>query len=99
MGDRGGGVRKAGLGEKVEAPIGAPAGKGQKHPRLAVNKAGDVLFVWTEGTGWKKGGSLAYQLYDRTGKAISDKGTVDGVPAWSFAAPVANTDGSFTILY
>lgn len=33
-------------------PIQAPGDvKGRKHPRLAVNGSGEVLLVWTEGTG------------------------------------------------
>jgi hypothetical protein len=44
-------------GREIIDPIGAPGeGKGRKHPRLAVNKKGEVLLVWTERTGCKKGG-------------------------------------------
>jgi hypothetical protein len=73
--------------------------KGRKHPRLAVNDNGELLFVWTEGTGWQRGGSLAWQLYDRSGRPSAEKGTVAGIPAWSFAAAAANADGTFSILY
>ena len=49
-------------------PVAAPGkGKGRKHPRVAVNRKGDVMLAWTEGTGWQKGGSLAYQVYDEAG--------------------------------
>ena len=81
-------------------PIQAPGDvNGRKHPRLAVNGSGEVLVVWTEGTGWQRGGSLAWQVYDRSGQPTSEKGAAAGVPAWSFAAPAVNTDGSFSILY
>ncbi len=81
-------------------PIAAPGNaKGRKHPRVAINSTGEVLFVWTEGTGWQRGGSLAWQMYDASGKPMSHHGNLPGVPVWSFAAPVANADNSFSILY
>ena len=81
-------------------PISAPGEvKGRKHPRVAVNSKDELLFVWTEGTGWQRGGSLAWQLYDRSGQPTSEHGVMAGVPTWSFAAPAANAHGSFTIFY
>ncbi|MGH9630039.1 MAG: hypothetical protein ACRD7E_17115 [Bryobacteraceae bacterium] len=81
-------------------PAPAPgAAKGRKHPRVAINEAGEVLIVWTEGTGWQRGGSFAWQLYDRSGQPTAEKGIAAGIPTWSFAAPAANTDGSFSIVY
>src|SRR5215813_9067038 len=60
---------------RIPAPIPAPGVSGtRKHPRLAVNSAGEVLFVWTEGTAWSRGGSLAWQVFDRTGKPAIVKG-------------------------
>ena len=81
-------------------PIPAPGeAKGRKHPRLAVNDRGGVLLVWTEGTGWQKGGSLAYQLYDRGGRPAGQIERVSGIPASSFAAPVFSPENGFSILY
>lgn len=81
-------------------PVSAPGeGKGRKHPRVAVAPNGDVLMVWTEGTGWQRGGSLAWQIYDAQGKPVGQTGHAPGSPAWSFAAAVAKPDGSFAILY
>src|SRR4030095_5950738 len=39
----------------------APAGegKGRRHPVVAGNARGEKILVWTEGTGWKKGGWVA----------------------------------------
>ena len=53
-----------GISSNLSAP--GPA-RNRKHPALASNKAGDVLLVWAEGTGWNKGGSIAWQLYDAGG--------------------------------
>lgn len=81
-------------------PIVAPGeGKGRKHPRVAVNENGEVLLVWTEGTGWQKGGSLAWQIYDRSGQPTAGTTRLPGIPVWSFAAAVATADNGFFILY
>ncbi len=80
-------------------PIGAPGeGRGRKHPRIAVGRDGQVMMVWTEGTGWQKGGSLAWQGFDVSGKAMGEVGGAAGVPVWSFGAVVAKPDG-FGIIY
>jgi hypothetical protein len=58
-----------------------------------------MLLVWTEGTGWQRGGALAWQLFDKSGKPLDEKGRQDGVPVWSFGAAYAKEDGSFVVLY
>jgi len=86
-------------GARIAMPIPAPGdSRTRKHPRLAVNAHGDVLFVWTEGTAWSRGGSLAWQLFDAAGRP-TEKGSSSGIPVWSFAAPIARSDGSFAIVY
>ena len=79
------------------APAGA-AGK-RKHPTVTTNKDGEILLVWTEGTGWQRGGALAWQLFDKAGKPLDERGRQDGVPVWSFGAAYANADGSFVVVY
>jgi hypothetical protein len=80
-------------------PVSAPEqGRGRKHPRIAIASDGKTLMVWTEGTGWGRGGSLAWQLYDESGRVAGAKGTASGLPAWSFGAVVAAPDG-FIVLY
>ncbi len=71
----------------------------RKHPVVATNRNGDILLVWTEGTGWQRGGALAWQLFDKAGKPLEERGRQDGVPVWSFAAAYANADGSFVVVY
>lgn len=72
----------------------------RKHPAFARGrKTGDPLLIaWTEGTGWEKGGALAWELVDSNGAALGS-GRAKGVPVWSYAAAVAEPDGSFTLLY
>ena len=84
---------------KVVRRLTPPGVSGRrKHPAVALNKNGDILFVWTEGTGWQRGGGLGWQLFDATGKPL-ESGRQDGVPVWSFAAAYAKADGSFVVLY
>jgi hypothetical protein len=79
------------------APPGEPARR--KHPRLARSDGGETLLVWTEGTAWARGGSLAWQLFDSQGKVLPVAGNRPGVPVWSFGAVAARPDGGFTVLY
>jgi len=81
-------------------PVAAPgAGENRKYPAVAANAKGETLFVWTEGMGWKKGGSLAWQVYDKDGRPTQEHGKADGVPVWSLVAALARPDGGFTIVY
>ena len=80
--------------------IAAPGqGSDRKHPAVAANLRGQMLLAWTEGTGWNKGGSLAWQIFDPTGKPIGAEGHALGVPAWDMPSVYAGTDGNFTIVY
>jgi hypothetical protein len=74
-------------------------GKGRKHPRVAVSRSGDILLAWTEGTGWQKGGSLAYQVFDLRGNPLREQGRLAGIPTWSFAAASARIGGGFLVIY
>lgn len=86
---------------KLGAPISAPgAGGNRKHPVLAINARGETLLGWTEGTGWNRGGDLAWQVYDPSGRVAPDQGRVaGGIPAWGLAAAVARPDGSFLLIH
>jgi hypothetical protein len=87
-------------GAEVKQIVAAPSeGKGRKHPRIAANNRGEILLAWTEGTGWERGGSLAWQIFDAQGKAIGEKGSAPGVPVWSFGAVAARADGGFSVFY
>jgi hypothetical protein len=96
--ETGGQVYFEDLTESRAVPVSAPGeSKGHKHPRLASESDGTTLLAWTEGTGWARGGSLAWQLYDASNKPVGQKGSAAGVPAWSFGAVVAMPHG-FLIL-
>lgn len=82
---------------KVSSPISP--GRTSKYPVAIANSRGEVLLVWTEGTAWAKGGSVAWQLYDPNGNATPEKGLVEGTPVWSFATALEKPDGNFLVVY
>ncbi|MDR3639499.1 MAG: hypothetical protein P4L84_37205 [Isosphaeraceae bacterium] len=80
------------------SPAGRPGDR--KHPAVALNERGDVLLAWTEGTGWQKGGHLAWQIFDSSGRPTAEKGRVrNGIPVWGLPTAVARPDGSFVIIH
>jgi hypothetical protein len=48
---------------------------------------------------WGKGGSIAWQVFDRNGEPEGETGHAEGVPAWSLVAAFAGPDGGFTVVY
>jgi hypothetical protein len=73
--------------------------KGAKHPAVAVNSKGEVLLAWAEGTGWNKGGTVAWQVTSGDGALpLSGRGR-EGLPVWGRPAAFARPDGSFVVLY
>ena len=90
---------KAGTTAFTEPQAAPGGGRGRKHPALAINARGELLLAWTEGTGWQKGGALAWQDFDKNGKPAGAAGRVEGgVPVWGLPTAVA-TDGGFTIIH
>lgn len=79
----------------------SPPGTGQrKHPSLAVNARGEILLVWAEGTGWQRGGSLAWRIFDPDGRATREAGRIEGgIPVWGLPTAVARPDGGFTVIH
>jgi hypothetical protein len=75
------------------------AGTNEKYPSLAINSEGLLLVSWTEGMGWKRGGSARWQLFDKTGRRIGESGDADGVPAWSLVAAYPRRNGDFVVMH
>lgn len=84
---------------QVPAPKPAPGAGSRKYPVFIPNASGETLFAWVEGAGWQRGGSLAWQVYDKDGNLKGALGRSDGVPAWSLITAVARPDGSFLLVY
>jgi hypothetical protein len=90
---------KAGTTAVTEPQAAPGAGRERKHPALAVNARGELMLAWTEGTGWERGGALAWQVFDPSGKPTGDRGRVDGgIPVWGLPTVVAS-GGGFTIIH
>jgi hypothetical protein len=81
----------------VSRPSAMPGDGSRKHPSLAVNAAGDRLIAWTEGTAWKRGGTVAWRLSDRDGVQIAAAANAGPVPVWGLVSAVAMRDGSFVV--
>jgi hypothetical protein len=85
---------------KHSRTIAAPgAGKGRRHPTLAVNSRGEVLLAWSEGVQWGRGGAVAWHVFDKDGNPTAERGRSDGVPTWSLVATFVRPNGGFTIVY
>jgi len=84
---------------RVSEPVSPPGSTKRKHSVAVGNSQGEVLLAWTEGTGWQKGGAVAWQVYDSTGNPTVEKGRADGVPVWSLVTAFSQPDGNFVIVY
>ena len=80
-------------------PQPAPGlGRARKHPSVAVNAQGQTMLVWAEGTGWQRGGTLVWQVFDKDGKPTESSGRLDeGIPVWGLPTVVAIQDTFFLI--
>lgn len=84
----------------VPLPISPPGEGGKrKHAAIAGNGRGETLLAWTEGTAWNRGGSLAWQVFDKVSQPTGEEGEVPGISVWSLPAVVAYPDGRFAIIY
>ncbi len=85
---------------KLSDAVAAPGpGNDRKFPAAVSNSRGDILLAWTEGTAWKRGGSLAWQVFDKQGRPSGVKGSEPGVPVWGLVAAFADPRGGFCIIY
>jgi len=75
------------------------SGTTQKHPVLVSNARGQSLFVWTEGTGWQRGGDLVWRVFDKDGTLLESGRKENGIPVWGLATAYARPDGGFVIIY
>jgi hypothetical protein len=81
-------------------PQSAPGpGRARKHPALATNSRGETVLAWTEGTGWNKGGALAWQVFGRDGQpAAAEERKEGGIAVWGLPTVVATEEG-FTLVH
>lgn len=87
-------------GATAREPIPAPGATGaRKHPVAVGNDRGETLLVWTEGTGWNRGGSLVWHVFDADGKPTLRHGTEPDVAVWSLPTALVDATGDFVIVY
>lgn len=70
----------------------------RKYPSIARNRKGETLLAWVDGAGWQKGGTLGWQIFDRSGRPTEASATRRDVAVWSFPAAIVRPDDGFTIL-
>ena len=92
-------LANATVGGRDEPAAESSPRKDRKYPEVATNQAGETIRIWTEGMGWKRGGAVAWQVYDADGKPTDVNGRQDGVPPDGDAAVFARPDGRFVIIY
>ncbi len=80
------------------APVAMAGPAGRKHPSVATSGAGVTLVAWTEGTGWARGGTLAWEALDARGERITSQSSAGPVPVWGLVSAAVRPDGSFIIL-
>jgi hypothetical protein len=85
---------------RIVKPVAAPGEpKNRKYPVVAANAKGETLFAWTEGTAWKKGGSVEWQVFDKDSHPAAERGTAPGFPVWSLVAAFAKPNGDFVLVW
>lgn len=86
--------------DQAKSVIIAPPGENpkRKHSVLARNGRGETMLAWVEGSGWERGGSLGWQIFDKNGRPSVSGKNPRKVPVWSFPAVFARPDDRFTIL-
>lgn len=86
-----------GMQQMLLTPGGNPGHRA--HPAIAQDENGAVLLAWTEGMGWQRGGSLAWQVFDSAGHPAGPAGSAVGVPVWSLVSAWARPGGGFVVIY
>jgi hypothetical protein len=95
-------IRTAMFDANAAPSITTASGAAEKcrHPSLACNDHGDRLVAWIEGMSWNTSGTLAWRLFDASGRELDTGRSESGaVPVWSLVQAVALEDGRFAILY
>ena len=93
--------RLAAASSDPSEPVSPPGEEARrKHPVVAGGADGRTLVAWTEGTGWKRGGSLAWQIFDSEGRPTGEQGKISGaIPVWGSTSVAARPAGGFLLVY
>ncbi|MCB1231219.1 MAG: exo-alpha-sialidase [Verrucomicrobiae bacterium] len=94
-----------GIDSRTGAPIDtaiSPEGhphKGQKHPSLAIDEAGNLLLVWMVPGGWGAPGRVEWRVFLPDGTPTDTTGLQEGVPPWSMATATFQPGSGFSVFY
>ena len=83
-------------GKRTFSPEGAVK---RKHPVAVQGKEGSALLLWTEGTGWQKGGTVVWQVIGPEGKPAGPVQRQEGLPVWGLVTAWAEPKGGWVVLY
>jgi len=83
-------------GSKTFSPAGEVK---RKHPVAVTAPDGSTLLLWTEGTGWNKGGAVSWQVIGKDGQADGPVQKREGLPVWGLATAWASAQTGWTVLY
>jgi hypothetical protein len=93
-------IRAAPVGAKLRAPWPVSGeSESAKTPAIAMNQRGEILFAWSEGTGWGRGGTAVWRVFNDAGEPLTEPGRAEGVPAHGWVAAFARADGSFAVVF
>ena len=81
----------------VSTPI-TLTGDRLKHPFLASGANGQALLAWTEGTGWQKGGALAWTVLTEANTPIQISKLAGAIPMWGLPTAYPTAKG-FVVLH
>jgi hypothetical protein len=87
-------LRTRTIGKAIPAP---GTGRVRKHPAIAEDRHGRVLLSWTDGTGWKRGGTLDWQIFNSQSQPLGEPSGGATVPVWGMPATVS-VDGRFFVI-
>ena len=94
-----GGANPVGLADPGGPPtILTAASKEAKHPTLINNGKGRILLEWVEGSGWNRGGSACWEVFDQDLQSTGERRRMEGVPPWGRVAGFASAAGDFVVL-
>jgi hypothetical protein len=83
-------------GARTFAPMGDVK---RKHPVAVQAKDGRSLMLWTEGTGWQRGGSVVWQVIGPEGQSLGPVERRDDLPVWGLATAWADGQKGWIVLY
>ena len=88
--------------DRLDTPVSPPgeADFRRKNPAVAVNDRGHILLAWGDGPGWRSGGSLHWQLFDRGGRPSGEEESgTEPIPAGSVPTVATRPVGSFVLVF